>query len=539
MRRVFDWLLWLTRFRSSYLIAVAVSLSIGFAASEVFRLNMEDDFRQHFQDQAWFTATNLEAETMNGLAMGTAALLGLNELLLKEVAIGKRPPDDPECLSRLRAARLLLGADGIHVVDSQGIVVAHETTHKRLTGTSVGFRPYWQQAMRGNKIAYPAVGSDLQTPERGLYIAAPIRGATTPASELIGAVVVEIVAGYLDHRLGLGGYHALLLSPQGVVFASTDMDWLFRTAGQPSAEALEEIKRLRQFGSVFADSGAPRVLAFDLGGEIVKFAGKRYAKATAPVRWNDPAGDWLLVMLGDLKPEVSQNARWTVGLLATLMVLAVMELIRRAIHYEAERREAVERAESVAEELAAVARHKAQLSEMTLSLQRARDLSSLADVFFRQLAVLMPVHQGSLYFVDYAADEGDATVRRAVLRLADGFATTEVPETISIGEGLLGQCALERRALDLSDVPPGFWRVSSGLGESTPGALMVFPILNNEVLLGVLEIASLEGDFSRRKSVIESLLPVLGMNMEILLAERGEKGEARPLFEPVRELGGA
>jgi len=72
----------------------------------------------------------------------------------------------------------------------------------------------------------------------------------------------------------------------------------------------------------------------------------------------------------------------------------------------------------------------------------------------------------------------------------------------------------------IEDVPAGFWRISSGLGEALPGTLMLFPLCSNKVLLGVLEIASLDARFSAGQALVESILPVLSMNLEILLAER-------------------
>lgn len=512
LRHLFDRLLRLSRRREFFLLALAFAALAGFVASEVYRFSMEEDYRDRFNDHSWFAAANLEAETMHGRAMGTVLQLGLNEQDLKELVRGKRLPDDPECLRRLGASRLLLNADGIHVVDSRGIVVAHETTGKRLTGADVSMLAYWQQAIRGNEIVYPVAGS--RSRDRSLYIAAPIRGSTSPASELIGVVVAETAAAYLDRRLGLGSDHALLLSPQGVVFAATDNNWLFRMTHAPSAEELEGIGKLRQFGVSFENGASPRPLPFDVEGAIVEFDGNRYSKAMAPVRWNDTAGDWTLVTLGDLRAAVSVKQRSVVGLFVMLLMLAVMELFRRAIHYEAASREALVKAETAAMELESAARRKSQLSEITISLQHAREPRALAETFLRQLADLMPLHQGSLYFIDSIGDG------RTTLCLAGSYGTNSAPERVSFGENLLGQCALEHRPLVFSNVPPGFWRVSSGLGGAIPGVLMLFPLQSNNVLLGVLEVASLEERFAARQPVIESLLPVLGMNLEILLAER-------------------
>lgn len=515
MRRLFDWLLRLTGTRESYLLASLVALVFGFAASEVYHWAAEENYRERFNDQAWFAASNLQSETMHGLAMGSALLLGLNEPELKEVALGKRSQDDPDALRRLRAVRLLLNADGVFVFNSLGDVVAHETPYTRLTGTNVSYRLYWHQAIRGNLIVYPAVGT--QTVERKLYIAAPVRAGTTPVSELIGAVVVETPAEYLDYQIGVGGYPALLLSPQGVVFAATDKNWLFRVSKEMDAENLDNLRRLRQFGPAIPSAVPPEVLPFDLNRNVVEFGGARYARAMAPVRWNDPAGDWAVVVFGDLRAAVSLKQRAIVGAVIAVMALALMELFRRAIHYEAARRDAVAEAEAVAEELAAAARQKLQISEITISLQQAREPEALAALFFRQLSALVPLHQGSLYFIDSVGDD------KSFLMLAGCYGTCEAPERIGIGEGVVGQCAGDQHIQVLTDVPEGFWRIASGLGQARPGTLIVLPLVSNKVLFGVLEVASLDARFAASQSLIESLLPVLSMNLEILLAERLSK----------------
>jgi len=79
-------------------------------------------------------------------------------------------------------------------------------------------------------------------------------------------------------------------------------------------------------------------------------------------------------------------------------------------------------------------------------------------------------------------------------------------------------------------VPAGFWTVSTGLGAASPRSLLLLPVMRNEVLLGVLEIASLDPDPAPTAEVLESLLPVLATNLEALLAERRMDrllGEAR------------
>ena len=61
---------------------------------------------------------------------------------------------------------------------------------------------------------------------------------------------------------------------------------------------------------------------------------------------------------------------------------------------------------------------------------------------------------------------------------------------INIGDGLVGQCVLEKNYIYLTDVPDGFVKITSGLGSATPNAIIVFPLIYNEQVEGVIEIAS-------------------------------------------------
>jgi hypothetical protein len=61
---------------------------------------------------------------------------------------------------------------------------------------------------------------------------------------------------------------------------------------------------------------------------------------------------------------------------------------------------------------------------------------------------------------------------------------------IEIGEGLVGQCFLEKDIIFLTEVPQNYVSITSGLGDSTPNCLVIVPLIYNENILGVLEIAS-------------------------------------------------
>lgn len=77
-------------------------------------------------------------------------------------------------------------------------------------------------------------------------------------------------------------------------------------------------------------------------------------------------------------------------------------------------------------------------------------------------------------------------------------------KSVRIGEGLLGQCFLEEQTTLYTDLPPFYTTITSGMGEATPGCLLLVPLKFNNQVLGVMEIAGFhkfekyEIDFTER-----------------------------------------
>ena len=165
----------------------------------------------------------LISQTLGSGLVGAVSLLGLSEPLLKDMARGKLAPDHPDALARLGVARGRFLVDGVYVMSADGTVVAHETAGTRSTGINLAFRPYFQQAVAGAISVYAAMGS--RSHERGLYYAAPLYDSDTPVSTIIGVVMFKAGFGGVEALLRGAGRPAVLLSPQGVAFASTQPEW--------------------------------------------------------------------------------------------------------------------------------------------------------------------------------------------------------------------------------------------------------------------------------------------------------------------------
>ena len=84
---------------------------------------------------------------------------------------------------------------------------------------------------------------------------------------------------------------------------------------------------------------------------------------------------------------------------------------------------------------------------------------------------------------------GDAPI----LKLTSSYAYRErksVANRFRLGEGLVGQCALEKKTILLTNAPPDYIQISSGLGEATPLNIIVLPVLFEGEVKAVIELAS-------------------------------------------------
>jgi signal transduction histidine kinase/DNA-binding response OmpR family regulator/HPt (histidine-containing phosphotransfer) domain-containing protein/HAMP domain-containing protein len=137
--------------------------------------------------------------------------------------------------------------------------------------------------------------------------------------------------------------------------------------------------------------------------------------------------------------------------------------------------------------------------------------SSLEEFGSGLLSELVPVLGGGVAAFYLVEPEGKG------LRRAAGYGLdATAPRTLRIGEELAGQCAADRKPAILTDLPAGYLRISSGVGEAPPAQAAAWPILSQEALLAVLEFASFRPLAADQTALLEELLPVAGMSMEIL-----------------------
>ena len=153
---------------------------------------------------------------------------------------------------------------------------------------------------------------------------------------------------------------------------------------------------------------------------------------------------------------------------------------------------------------------KTHLAQCAQALQTSTSFTALTQTLFSHLAPLIKLGQGVFYV--YEEEQ-----RR--LRMLSSYAFRErksLDQYFNIGQGLVGQCAMERAPIILQSPPADYIRIGSSLGEAAPRSICVIPILRNDRLLGVLELASFQGFTVREQALVDGLIPLLATNLEIL-----------------------
>jgi hypothetical protein len=110
-------------------------------------------------------------------------------------------------------------------------------------------------------------------------------------------------------------------------------------------------------------------------------------------------------------------------------------------------------------------------------------VKNFADESFSRIAKAFPITEGIFYLRGKESDE--------FFPIGDyAYFSEKPPITFKTGETLPGQVAKNKRAMNLSEVPEGYVKVASGLGMGSPRHLYFLPLINNEEVIAVIELAS-------------------------------------------------
>jgi signal transduction histidine kinase/HAMP domain-containing protein len=157
---------------------------------------------------------------------------------------------------------------------------------------------------------------------------------------------------------------------------------------------------------------------------------------------------------------------------------------------------------------------KTNLAKFTRMLQGQRDFLTIGKLILSEVAPLVSAQQGAFYMIDNSNGESE-------LKLLASYATHEgngAKSRFKMGESLVGQAALEKRRILLSEIPNNYSKVSSGLGEFHPTNIVVLPIVFEGHVKAVMELSSVERFSPTHQAFLDQLTESIGIVLNTIEA---------------------
>ncbi|MDZ4813041.1 MAG: HAMP domain-containing protein [Pseudomonadota bacterium] len=149
---------------------------------------------------------------------------------------------------------------------------------------------------------------------------------------------------------------------------------------------------------------------------------------------------------------------------------------------------------------------KTNLAKFTGMLQGQRALKTVGQILLAELAPLVQAHQGTIYHLA----GGDADQRLELLSSYAHGGALQLAATLRLDEGLIGQCAVEKKRILLTDVPPNFITISSSLGKARKVSIVVLPVMFEGQTKAVIELAALQSLSAGSLAFLELLTQSIG-----------------------------
>jgi signal transduction histidine kinase/DNA-binding response OmpR family regulator/HPt (histidine-containing phosphotransfer) domain-containing protein len=166
---------------------------------------------------------------------------------------------------------------------------------------------------------------------------------------------------------------------------------------------------------------------------------------------------------------------------------------------------------------------KAEVAAMTQRLQSAEDFTAFANALLSRFSEDFDL----LFAAFYKGDKNHSHFTRVGAFATDVAAE---PREYSLGEGLVGQAAKERRSLKIMGSPVKPLHIATGVGTVEPACVYFLPVIQQEAVMAVIELATAALISERQQMLLDVLLPTVALNSTILAS----KLETQKLLEQTR-----
>ncbi|HTB57725.1 MAG TPA: HAMP domain-containing protein [Polyangia bacterium] len=158
---------------------------------------------------------------------------------------------------------------------------------------------------------------------------------------------------------------------------------------------------------------------------------------------------------------------------------------------------------------------KTNLAKFSSMMQGQKNLETVSRLIMSELTPLVSAHYGAFFMMDAESESPETPV----LKLTSTYAYRErkgVGNRFKAGEGLVGQCALEKKTILLTRVPADYIQISSGLGEAAPLNIIVLPVLFEGQVKAVIELASFHAFSAIHQLFLDQLMQSIGVVLNMI-----------------------
>ncbi|WP_329559139.1 HAMP domain-containing protein [Streptomyces uncialis] len=164
---------------------------------------------------------------------------------------------------------------------------------------------------------------------------------------------------------------------------------------------------------------------------------------------------------------------------------------------------------------------KGNLARISGLMQGRRDLDDVAGLIMSELTPVVSAQHGAFFLampIDDGQDIGSAQDDAYELRMQGsyGYSMGSMPTSFLPGETLIGTAAKEKRTILVENVPPGYLKISSGLGEAPPAHVIVLPVLFEGTVLGVIELASFQPFTQIQKDFLNQIAEMIATSVNTI-----------------------
>jgi len=167
------------------------------------------------------------------------------------------------------------------------------------------------------------------------------------------------------------------------------------------------------------------------------------------------------------------------------------------------------------------------LAQIGSVLRVVRSSQQLYFEIIKFIVKYLEANQGGLFLINEV--EG-----RSIIELKASYAYDKKKfqeKTIEIGNGLIGQCVLEKSTIYLTEIPKNYVHITSGLGEANPSVLLIVPLKVNDVVYGVFEVASFKKLAPYRIELAEKLAESIAASISTIVTNE----KTRELLEQLQQ----